>query len=130
MYCFALNYRYLPPEIGCLKNLEYLDLSFNKLKMLPLEISCLNGLIIMKVANNNLMELPSAMTSLSRLESLDLSNNRLTSLGSFELGSMHRLQILNLQVPSYDLLNQGNSARMLLFSMSMFLEIRWCFCCF
>ncbi|XP_061373943.1 uncharacterized protein LOC133316233 [Gastrolobium bilobum] len=92
---FSLTY--LPPEIGCLKNLEYLDLSFNKIKTLPSEISCLNGLISMKVANNKLVELPSAMTSLSRLESLDLSNNRLTSLGSLKLGSMHRLQSLNLQ---------------------------------
>lgn len=102
------NRRYLPPEIGCLKNLEYLDLSFNKMKRLPTEISYLNGLISMKVANNKLVELPSAMTSLSRLESLDLSNNRLTSLGSLELDSMHRLQNLNLQVPRYDLLNQCN----------------------
>ncbi|KAJ1402564.1 Leucine-rich repeat [Sesbania bispinosa] len=89
--------RFLPPEIGCLKNLEYLDLSFNKMKTLPSEISFLIGLVSMKVANNKLVELPSAMTSLSRLESLDLSNNRLTSLGSLELGSMHRLQKLNLQ---------------------------------
>ena len=95
--------RYLPPEVGCLKNIEYLDISFNKLKTLPPEISCLKGLISLKVANNKLVELPSAMTSLSRLENLDLSNNRLTSLGSLELGSMHRLQNLNLQVPNYDL---------------------------
>lgn len=72
----------------------------------------------MKVANNKLVELPPAMASLSRLESLDLSNNRLTSLGSLELGSMRRLQDLNLQVPSYDLLSQGNSAIMLFFSVS------------
>ncbi|RDX60474.1 Mitogen-activated protein kinase kinase kinase 1 [Mucuna pruriens] len=89
--------RYLPPEIGCLKNLEYLDLSFNKMKTLPVEISYLESLRLMKVANNKLVELPSAMSSLSRLESLDLSNNRLTSLGSLELASMQRLQKLNLQ---------------------------------
>ncbi|XP_045819646.1 uncharacterized protein LOC123913087 [Trifolium pratense] len=89
--------RYLPPEIGCLTNLEYLDLSFNKMKTLPLEISSLKVLITMKVANNKLVELPPAMNSLSRLESLDLSNNRLTSLGPLQLSSMHRLQNLNLQ---------------------------------
>ncbi|GAU35857.1 hypothetical protein TSUD_63470 [Trifolium subterraneum] len=89
--------RYLPPEIGCLTNLEYLDLSFNKMKTLPSEISSLKVLITMKVANNKLVELPPAMTSLSRLENLDLSNNRLTSLGPLELSSMHRLQNLNLQ---------------------------------
>lgn len=78
------------------------------MKTLPSEISSLKVLISMKVANNKLVELPSAMTLLTRLESLDLSNNRLTSLGSLELSSMHRLQNLNLQVPSFDLLNPSN----------------------
>jgi Leucine-rich repeat (LRR) protein len=112
---YVLNYRYLPPEIGCLKNLEYLDLSFNKMKTLPPEICSLEVLISLKVANNKLVELPPAMTSLSRLESLDLSNNRLSSLGSLELSSMHRLQNLNLQVPIFDLLNPANSAKMMFF---------------
>lgn len=97
-FSFLISCRYLPPEIGCLKKLEYLDLSFNKMKTLPSEISDLNGLISLKVSNNKLVELPSTMASLSRLENLDLSNNRLTSLGSLELGSMHKLQSLNLQV--------------------------------
>uniref|UniRef100_A0A5B6ZW31 Putative ras guanine nucleotide exchange factor L n=1 Tax=Davidia involucrata TaxID=16924 RepID=A0A5B6ZW31_DAVIN len=89
--------RYLPPEIGCLDNLEYLDLSFNKMRSLPTEITYLNALISLKVANNKLVELPSGLSSLQRLENLDLSNNRLTSLGCLELGSMHNLQKLNLQ---------------------------------
>ncbi|KAJ6725960.1 hypothetical protein OIU79_004172 [Salix purpurea] len=88
---------YLPPEIGCLSNLEYLDLSFNKIKSLPNEITYLNALISLKVSNNKLVELPSSLSSLQSLESLDLSNNRLTSLGSLELTSMHSLQYLNLQ---------------------------------
>lgn len=79
--------------------MEYLDLSFNKMKTLPSEISFLDGLICLKVSNNKLVELPSTMASLSGLENLDLSNNRLTSLGPLELGSMHKLQNLNLQVP-------------------------------
>lgn len=90
--------RYLPSEIGCLKKLEYLDLSFNKMKNLPTEIGNLSELISLKVANNKLVELPPALSSLQRLESLDVSNNRLTSLGSLELGSMHSLQNLNIQV--------------------------------
>ncbi|PNT15386.2 hypothetical protein POPTR_010G081400v4 [Populus trichocarpa] len=89
--------RYLPPEIGCLSNLEYLDLSFNKIKSLPNEITYLNALISLTVSNNKLVELPSSLSSLQRLESLDLLNNRLTSLGSLELTSMHSLQYLNLQ---------------------------------
>lgn len=94
------SFRYLPSEIGCLNKLEYLDISFNKMKSLPTEIGNLNALISLKVANNKLVEVPSALSSLQRLENLDLSNNRLTSLGSLELGLMHCLQNLNLQVPS------------------------------
>lgn len=90
--------RYLPPEIGCLKSLEFLDLSFNKIRSLPTEITYLNALISLKVANNKLVEIPSGLSSLQRLEILDLSNNRLASVECLELGSMHNLQKLNLQV--------------------------------
>lgn len=90
--------RYLPPEIGCLSNLEQLDLSFNKMKYLPTEICYLKALISLKVANNKLVELPSGLSLLQRLENLDLSNNRLTSLGYLDLCLMHNLQNLNLQV--------------------------------
>ncbi|XP_047333797.1 uncharacterized protein LOC124937558 [Impatiens glandulifera] len=89
--------RYLPPEIGCLKNLEYLDLSFNKMKSLPAQISYLNSLVSLKVNNNRLLELPSSLSSLQRLEILDLSNNRLTSLESLKLDLMHNLRQLNVQ---------------------------------
>lgn len=89
--------RFLPPEIGCLNSLEYLDLSFNKLKSLPAEIGYLDSLISLRVANNKLVELPPALSSLQKLENLDLSSNRLTSLGSLELVSMHSLRNLNLQ---------------------------------
>ncbi|KAK2980657.1 hypothetical protein RJ640_011465 [Escallonia rubra] len=89
--------RYLPPEIGCLNNLEHLDLSFNKMRTLPTEITYLIALISLKVTNNKLVKLPSGLSSLHRLENLDLSNNRLMSVGSLELGSMHNLRRLNLQ---------------------------------
>ncbi|KAL4588413.1 hypothetical protein LXL04_001301 [Taraxacum kok-saghyz] len=89
--------RYLPPEIGCLTCLEYLDLSHNKMRNLPTEVSNLSALITLKVTNNKLIQIPSALSSLQRLENLDLSNNRLTSLGSLELDTMHNLRRLNLQ---------------------------------
>lgn len=103
---FFLFYRYLPPEIGCLNTLEYLDLSFNKMRSLPTEITYLNNLISLKIANNKLNDLPSGLSSLQRLNDLDLSNNRLTSLGCLELGSMHNLQSLNLQVFFYYVLKK------------------------
>lgn len=100
--CAFFSCRYLPPEIGCLNNLEYLDLSFNKMRNLPDEITLLNLLISLKVANNKLVKLPLRLPNLQRLESLDLSSNRLTSLECLELESMHNLQSLNLQVCTHD----------------------------
>ncbi|KAF2616874.1 hypothetical protein F2Q68_00042807, partial [Brassica cretica] len=87
----------IPSEIGCLKSLEYLDLSFNKIKSLPNEISHLTSLMFLKVAHNRLIELPSVLALLQNLESLDVSNNRLTTLDPLDLSFMPRLQILNLQ---------------------------------
>ena len=91
-------FRYLPPEIGSLRKLEELDLSFNKLKNLPNCIIELSALKFLKVTNNKLVDVPPGISSLRCLESLDLSNNRLTSLGSVKLVSMLTLQYLNLQV--------------------------------
>ncbi|KAL0285309.1 UNVERIFIED_CONTAM: hypothetical protein Sangu_2785900 [Sesamum angustifolium] len=109
--------RYLPPEIGCLNNLEYLDLSFNKMRNLPDEITSLNLLIQLKVTNNKLIDLPLRLSCLQRLELLDLSNNWLTSLKYSELESMHNLRILNLQhnqlrrcqIPSWICCNLGGN---------------------
>lgn len=89
--------RYLPPEIGCLSNLEHLDLSFNKMRSLPKEICSLNALISLNVANNKLVEVPAGLSSLQQLENLDLSRNRLSSLGLLELSSMRNLRNLHLQ---------------------------------
>lgn len=100
-HSFLNIFRFLPPEIGSLRKLQELDLSFNKLKNLPNWITELRALKFLKVTNNKLVDLPSGISSLRCLESLDLSNNRLTSLGSVELVSMLTLQYLNLQVCSH-----------------------------
>lgn len=98
IWCFVTICRFFPPEIGCLKKLEELDLSFNKLKNLPNAIAELGALRSLKVASNKLVDLPSGISSLTSLEDLDLSHNRLTSLASLKLASMLALQHLNLQV--------------------------------
>ncbi|CAN6462951.1 unnamed protein product [Victoria cruziana] len=89
--------RYLPPEIGSLRKLECLDLSFNKLKSLPDDIAKLTSLMSLSVACNKLVNLPVCLSSLHKLETLDLSNNRLTSLQPLELSSMQSLRLLDLQ---------------------------------
>ncbi|KAK4769087.1 hypothetical protein SAY86_027237 [Trapa natans] len=64
--------RCLPPEIGCLNKLEYLDLSFNKMKSLPNEITSLSTLISLNVSHNKLLELPCDLAFLQQMETLDL----------------------------------------------------------
>ncbi|KAH9298102.1 hypothetical protein KI387_029784, partial [Taxus chinensis] len=88
---------FLPAEIGSLKKLEELDLSFNKLKTLPNNIADLMALKSLKVASNKLVELPLGISSLLKLTTVDVSNNRLTSLQSLELFSMRALRNLNVQ---------------------------------
>ncbi|KAF3785702.1 cAMP-dependent protein kinase type 1 [Nymphaea thermarum] len=89
--------RYLPPEIGSLRKLECLDLSFNKLKSLPDDIAELTSLKSLRVACNKLVGLPVRLSSLDKLETLDLSNNRLSSLQPLKLSSMQSLRLLDLQ---------------------------------
>nr|GMD80914.1 Mitogen-activated protein kinase kinase kinase [Ipomoea batatas]GME09967.1 Mitogen-activated protein kinase kinase kinase [Ipomoea batatas]GME14351.1 Mitogen-activated protein kinase kinase kinase [Ipomoea batatas] len=124
--------RFLPPEIGYLINLEYLDISFNKMRNLPTEITYLNSLLSLKVANNKLVEVPSGLSSLQKLENLDLSHNRLTSLENLDLGLMHNLQRLNLQdnkllqccdIPSWICCNLEGSCIDDLFSSSSEMDV-------
>lgn len=98
MSFFVCVWRFLPPEIGCLKKLVELDLSCNKLKSLPDDIASLEALVSLRVANNKLVDLPSAISGMKMLESLDISNNRLTSLQPLDLSIMHALRSLNIQV--------------------------------
>ena len=90
--------RFLPPEIGHLKNLEELDISFNKLKTLPSEISSLVALRHLRAENNKLAELPSGLACLPNLNSIDVAHNKLTSLESLQLASMTSLRALNAKV--------------------------------
>src|SRR5207244_818208 len=48
----------LPPEIGCLSNLNELDLTGNQVSQLPPEIGCLSKLEILSVDNNSKLLTP------------------------------------------------------------------------
>jgi len=72
----------LPPEIGQLTNLDYLNLKNNELTGLPPEIGQLSNLLGLILSNNQLTELPEEIGQLSNLYWLWLDGNLLTELPS------------------------------------------------
>lgn len=70
----------LPPEIGQLEKLEFLSVFDNKLKVIPLEISNLGNLKAFYLGKNHLTEMPVWIGGLRKLVRMDLSANRFTPL--------------------------------------------------
>ncbi|KAF2717397.1 hypothetical protein K431DRAFT_233261 [Polychaeton citri CBS 116435] len=68
---------WLPPQIGEMRNLTILDLSFNNLEFLPEEIGMLTNLKRLSLYNNNLQDLPLELGSLYQLEMLGIEGNPL-----------------------------------------------------
>jgi len=93
----------LPPEIGKLTNLEYLNVgastesgSENQLSTLPPEIGKLTQLKTLLVGHNQLTALPSEIGQLSQLEELYIGSkeNQFTGLPP-EIGQLSRLRVLD-----------------------------------
>ncbi|MDM8523231.1 COR domain-containing protein [Desulfococcaceae bacterium HSG8] len=85
----------LPPEIGQLKNLTYINLSHNKLDQLPKEIFQLKNLTKLYLRYNLLNTLPKEIKYLNNLKELNLSRNQLTELPK-EIAHLKKLVKLNL----------------------------------
>ncbi|MDZ4666484.1 MAG: leucine-rich repeat domain-containing protein [bacterium] len=77
------------------KNLQYGNLSNNKIVELPMEISQLKKLISLDLSNNQLLYLPKSIAGLTKLEELNLENNQLGSLPPY-LYRLRKLKTLNL----------------------------------
>ncbi len=88
----------IPPELGKLARLEYLDLYGNDLTgPIPLELSSLTHLRVLSLSNNRLTgEIPPELAKLVRLEGLVLYGNDLTGSIPVELVKLASLRHLNL----------------------------------
>ena len=88
----------IPPELGSLANLAYLDLSGNQLsRRIPSELGDLTKLMSLALHDNLLSgEIPSELGSLINLTWLGLYDNQLRGKMPSELGSLTRLEELYL----------------------------------
>jgi Leucine-rich repeat (LRR) protein len=92
---FDKNLTTLPPEIGNLKNLEYLSLGSNELTTIPKEIGNLTNLEVLWLTGNQLTTIPPEIGNLKNLEGLSLYDNPLTTLPP-EIGKLTKLGWLGL----------------------------------
>ena len=107
----------IPPEIGNLTNLLWLDLSFNQLTgQIPPEIGNLTNLIRLYLYSNQLTEeIPSEIGNLTNLQVLEISDNQLTGEIPSEIGNLINLTelgLVNNQITGVippEICNQGGS---------------------
>ncbi|KAK0677118.1 PIDD1 protein, partial [Pygoscelis papua] len=85
----------LPPDIGNLRCLTHLDLSFNSLSTLPSCILHLPSLRVLLVSHNSLVALPEDFGSLSKLTFFSAMRNQLKDLPQ-SIGELAVLQDLDL----------------------------------
>ena len=88
----------IPPELGRLADLEWLDLHQNQLRgTIPLELSRLSNLHTLWLGGNQLAgKIPRELGNLSQLTYLGLDENQLTGAIPAELGNLSSLRSLGL----------------------------------
>ncbi|MDQ3190394.1 MAG: leucine-rich repeat domain-containing protein [Bacteroidota bacterium] len=86
----------IPAEIFLLKNLQYLDLSKNKIDLIPKEIGNLTSLKQLYLNQNNIASLPPQIGKLINLELFDLWENEISVL-PIEIAELKKLKTLDLR---------------------------------
>jgi Leucine-rich repeat (LRR) protein len=85
----------IPPEIGSLKNLQYLYSSYNQITSIPKEIENLKNLRYINLSYNKITSIPPEMGNMENLQYLYLANNQIIFIPK-ELGNLEKLQYLYL----------------------------------
>lgn len=93
LYLDKNNISILPAEIGQLSSLKLLEIHTNKIELLPIEISYLVNLETLILAYNKIVTLPSEICKLTNLKSLFLAENQITALPE-SIGELTNLEIL------------------------------------
>ena len=81
-----------------LRNLKFLDLARNRIKVLPLSMKNLTGLASLNLASNEIVEFPHSLCGVplsKSLSSIDLSDNRMEKL-PYYFGRLSNLVVLKL----------------------------------
>ena len=97
------NITVLPEDIGSLKDLELLDLAHNPIEFLPSGFSNLSNLQWLRLSGHRFYGLPEEIYQLTNLDSLYIASpvgNHVDYGVTEELGSLNRLQTLNLHLAS------------------------------
>lgn len=76
----AFELKIIPPEIGNLKKLKYLNIGLTQLETIPKEIGNLKSLDTLYLGSNNIKTIPKEIGNLKNLELLDISSNQIEKL--------------------------------------------------
>ena len=95
MGLFGVEMKNIPETLFKLKNLEELNLAYNKIEILPEKIGELKSLKELELSLNNLTHLPASLGNLTSLEIISLEQNKLEKIPE-TMGNLERLRELNL----------------------------------
>ncbi|XP_047974441.1 receptor-like protein 43 isoform X1 [Salvia hispanica] len=91
-------YGAIPPQIGYLSNLSYLNFSHNQLNsQLPLSLANLSELRVLDISDNYIYgSIPPDIGSLSNLTHLNFSHNNLDSMFPLSMANLSELHVLDI----------------------------------
>lgn len=114
------NLKHLPPSIGELKDLQFLNLCNNQIPKIPCTICCLDNLIDLNLENNILHEAPENLLNLNKLVNLNLRKNKISKI-SESIGKIKNLRYIYL---NENLLTNPKEIRQMLIKKNRFLNIK------